>query len=69
MRSLFNSDSYEFEDYTVLSETKQRARKEHCCGYCRNPIEKGEVYLRVVVVGGEGLYVSKKHSSCQESED
>lgn len=37
-------DAGDYESYAVSETKMRRARKQHTCGECRDPIEPGEVY-------------------------
>jgi len=49
----------------ILSDKKAKARKEHICNLCCDPIEKGEFYYKQVNVDG-GLNEFKRHIKCDE---
>ncbi len=56
---------------TILSDSTQRARKEHLCDYCGEYILPGQMYSRYVWVPGRGtIHVIKEHlrPSCPDNE-
>jgi hypothetical protein len=43
-----------------------KAKKDHRCTYCGEPILKGDPYLRWKSVGEDGWFTSKMHSECHQ---
>jgi hypothetical protein len=53
--------------FTLIGESKQRARKAHRCSWCGQPIPVGEVYLRTRFVF-EGYPGSNRfHLECDKA--
>lgn len=51
--------------YPLGNDTKQRARIQHKCYHCTDPIEVGEEYWRGVVIDEDRkLIVWKQHVNC-----
>lgn len=49
---------------TVLSTAWRKARKEHVCIWCGQPIVKGERYLDENVLGDNTVNNQKWHNEC-----
>ena len=47
----------------ILDEKDRKARKEHSCDYCQEPIKKGETYEWASLKDDE-LYEWKNHKRC-----
>ena len=51
--------------YRLISETTQKARKQHTCMCCLKPIEIGTVYHREKSIY-DGLQTFKMHIDCRK---
>ena len=49
---------------TTISDDWVRARKQHCCDLCGEPILVGEIHRRWVGRDGRYLYRSRFHATC-----
>lgn len=49
----------------IISDTKQKARKDHKCNYCNQPILKGESY-HAMVLKYDDIYQWKSHLRCDK---
>lgn len=47
--------------------TEPKARKDHGCSWCPEPIKKGEKYLRFSMLYEGEFVVEKKHPECNEA--
>ena len=45
-------------------EDKVRARKDHKCGWCDNPIKKGVVYIKQIGLFEGEFFTYKTHEKC-----
>ena len=53
--------------FEFLDVTTHRARKEHCCYRCQQPIQPGQRYFRTVYVTTDGkFHLEKSHCEAQE---
>lgn len=50
--------------FTLIGESKQRARKAHRCSWCGQPIDVGDEYVRVRGVFEGYPLVNKFHPEC-----
>ena len=50
----------------LVSQTTQRARKEHTCQDCDQPINKGEVYVRQFIKDCGDGWTYKAHEDCHK---
>lgn len=48
----------------ILSDAVRRARKEHRCTVCDQPIAIGRKYRRAALIFEGGLHISKDHMRC-----
>lgn len=53
----------------LITEKVLRARKEHSCFLCNNPICSGESYIRQVAKDGGDIYSMSTHLKCKEIAD
>lgn len=53
--------------YTLLSEVKRKARKEHKCIWCGQKIEVGETYIAEASIYDNDFQYSKWHPECREA--
>lgn len=49
----------------IISQTKQKARKEHTCNWCNGKIKVGESYSRSFCKDDD-VYIWKNHIYCSE---
>jgi len=56
---------YAEEHYTVYNETGVRARKEHTCSACHEPIRPGDLYTRVAIIFEGSVEALKRCARCQ----
>lgn len=58
--------SHSIDDYySVYKETETKARKEHQCSACSEPISPNQVYTRVQIVFDKSAETVKRCSRCQ----
>lgn len=50
----------------TLTDETRKARKQHRCNWCGNPIEKGEKYRHTVNVDGGDMWHFKEHLKCEQ---
>lgn len=48
----------------TLRNSTQKARKQHSCNYCFQPIDKGTIYNKQVNVYEGNMYEWKSHPDC-----
>jgi hypothetical protein len=53
------------ETYSVYDERRVRARKQHICGACREPIVSGHTYWRIGVVFEKSAETLRRCERCQ----
>lgn len=53
--------------WQLLSETTPRARKQHRCEWCPEPIEVGEKHARYVGIFDGDLQVTRMHTECLDA--
>ncbi len=52
---------------TALESNLTRARKPHCCYWCRGEIKKGEMYMKVSGVEDGEFYHIALHTECDSA--
>lgn len=53
----------------LLSETRQRARKQHLCDSCLQPISPGVEYWRQVQKDDGEIVTFREHTTCREASE
>jgi hypothetical protein len=61
--------AFYFMSYTLLSETRPKARKQHVCVWCGEKIEVGETYLHEKSVYDGSMQDHKWHIECEKACD
>ena len=50
--------------YHNTAAVNVRARKRHCCTWCGEKIEAGEIYKKWCCIGDDGPMTNKMHNEC-----